>query len=37
MNVANPQPLTPEQFAKLIRTDYLAWRKIATDNNIKPD
>lgn len=37
MNVANPPPLTPEQFAQRMRTDHQAWRKIVVDNNIKPD
>lgn len=37
MNVANPPPLTPEQFAQRMRTDHQAWRKIVLDNNIKPE
>lgn len=37
MNVANPPPLTPEQFAQRMRTDHQAWRKIVVDNNIKPE
>ena len=37
MNVANPPPLTPEQFIQRIRVDSQAWRKIVVDNNIKPE
>lgn len=37
MNVANPPPVTPEQFAQRVRSDLQGWRKIAVDNNIKPD
>lgn len=37
MNVANPPPLTPEQFVQRVRTDQQAWRKIVVDNNIKPE
>ena len=37
MNVANPSPVTPEQFVQRIRTDSQAWRKIVVDNNIKPE
>jgi tripartite-type tricarboxylate transporter receptor subunit TctC len=37
MNVANPPAGTPEQFAQRIRSDLQGWRKIAVDNQIKPD
>lgn len=37
MNVANPPPVTPEQFIQRIRADSQAWRKIVIDNNIKPE
>lgn len=36
MNVANPPPTTPEEFAQMIRHDLPQWRKIALDNNITP-
>lgn len=37
MNVANPPPSTADEFARMIRNDLPVWRKIAVDNNIKPD
>ena len=37
MNAANPAPKSAGEFAQMIRTDLPAWRKIAVDNNIKPD
>ena len=37
MNVANPPPITADEFARMIRTDLPAWRKIVVDNNIKVD
>lgn len=36
MNAASPAPSTPEEFAAMIRRDLQGWRKIATDNDIKP-
>lgn len=36
MNVASPEPTSPEEFAQMIRRDLPAWRKIVIDNNIKP-
>lgn len=36
MNVANPPPTTPEEFAQMIHHDLPLWRKIAVDNQIKP-
>ena len=36
MNVANPPPTTPEEFAQRIHHDLPLWRKIAVDNQIKP-
>ena len=37
MNVANPPPLTPEQFAQRMRADHQAWRKIVLDNKLTPE
>ena len=37
MNVANPPPLSPEQFAERIRLDVQGWKQMAIDNNIKPE
>ena len=37
MNAANPPPVTADEFAQRIRTDLPAWRKIVTDNHIKPE
>lgn len=37
MNAANPPPTSAEEFARKIRTDLPAWRKIVVDNNIKVD
>lgn len=37
MNLANPPPTSPEQFTQMLRNDLAAWRKIALDNNIKPE
>jgi len=37
MNVANPPAVTPEGFAARIRADVQGWRKLAVDNNIKPE
>ena len=37
MNAASPPPASAEDFALMIRTDLPAWRKIAVDNQIKPE
>ena len=37
MNAANPPATSAEEFARMIRTDLPAWRKIVVDNNIKVD
>jgi tripartite-type tricarboxylate transporter receptor subunit TctC len=35
MNAANPPPISADEFARMIRTDLPAWRKIVVENNIK--
>lgn len=37
MNIATFPANTPEQFAQTMRTDYLAWRKIVVDNDIRTE
>lgn len=37
MNVANPPPVTPHEFAQRIRSDLQGWRRLAQENNIKPE
>ncbi len=36
MNAANPPPTTAAEFAQMIQRDLPAWKKIVTDNGIKP-